>query len=211
MHGVSETCMEVGGQRVIWLMVVFGARDSTLTCRMTTYVIYLKQCPNSTWCCSWQENTVHGFVPSERHSWVEDKNPINFTSMVTPAGGILYCTARGNWTRGDGDLVFFFYLILEVPTHPSQCKVERSCMKPLRSLAGPEWLIHWLIISCYNPVSMWPQRNGRQMRRWWWRWKIGMLRGRKSLELINTLPTIIKFPFKSYFFSSLNAAGTDNT
>lgn len=179
---------------------------------MTPYVIYMKQCPNSMWCCNWQENTVHGFVPSERHSWVEDQNPINFTSMVTPAGG--YCTAPHEATEHVEMVIwsfFFFNLILEVPTHPSQCKVERSCMKPLRSLPGPEWLIHWLIISCYNPVSMWPQPDGRQMRRWWWRWKSEMLRERKSLELINILPTIIKFPFKSYFFSSLNAADTDNT
>lgn len=125
------------------------------------------------WRYSWQENTARGFVPSERRSCLRIlKNPLNITSTVTPAGEriVLHRMRQINMWRWWSGLRFHF-LILEVPTHPSQLKVERSCVKPFHSLAVPEWFIHWLIISCYNPVSMWPERGGRQTRRWWWRVK----------------------------------------
>lgn len=70
LHRVSETCMEVGGQKVIRFKVVCSVcvctRGSTLTLWTTQPVIYTMQSPYSTWCCSWQENTVQGFVPPAR-------------------------------------------------------------------------------------------------------------------------------------------------
>lgn len=104
---------------------------------------------------------VAGLCSQETPQLAEDKIPINFTSVVSLAGTALYRTTWGNWTRGVL-LCFSLLLILEVPNDLSQWKFQQQCVKPLCLLAGPEWFVHWLIISCYNPASMWPQYDGRQ-------------------------------------------------
>lgn len=78
--------------------------------------------------------------------------------MVTPAEGesivLHHMRRRNTWRRWSAG----YNPERCLPIHHS-ARVGRSCVKPLRWLAGPEWFTHWLIISCYNPVSMWPQRR----------------------------------------------------
>ncbi len=174
VHGVSETCTEVGGQPLIWLKVVCCARGSALMLPTEWHQAVSDLYEAASY-------RVVSQLAGKRRSWlcyertpqlVDDKNPINFTSAVIPEGSVLFCTTWGSWTRGAGDiffLFFFFFFYQEVPAYPSQCKAEQSCPEVIM-LAG------------------WPER------RRWWRWKRKMFRMGETQELqcafINILPRL---------------------
>ena len=191
VHRVSETYAEVGGQPLIWLKVVcvcmcVCARGlHTLhTCWMTPYAIYRNSVLIPCGVTVGRENAARGLVPSEWRSWLrveKKKRTINFTSMVTPAEGesvVLHRMRRRNtWRRwSDG-----YNPKRCLPIHHS-VRVWRSRAKPLRWLGLSDSLIGWLSAAIILSVCG-RSGDGRQMRRWWWRWKRGRLRGRKTLEL----------------------------
>lgn len=120
-------------------------------CSMTPYIIYMR-------CYSSQQSTLW-FCSQRTPQLVEGENPINFTPVDTPVGGIVWHQMRqpNTWSMW----AVRCWSIYHSARLNDDAWSHYTCRRP-------DWLFHRRVNRCHKPVGMWPHTSQAVMKMKGW-------------------------------------------